>query len=128
METERRAPQPIILQPPPEPSWMRWAEVLAPSLVMVAGGLIAWGGLTTQMDQMAESLADLRPLPLQVERLRGEMQQQIAAITVAQATEMAGMGQRLATVEQRSQRNYENIQQLWEIARANQAYIRQATR
>ena len=91
------------------PVWItRWIPAIA-TIVMIG---TAWGSIGARLDQ----LEPLRGMPLQLSEYRSEMRERIATLN-------AELSQRLSTVEQRSQRNYENITQLWGVARANQGKI-----
>lgn len=106
-----------------EPKIFRWVEALGPALVVIAGGGMAYGGIQARMDAQAESLQRLQELPIQIATLRTEVTQAASDIRVDHAGKLNELGQRIATVEQRSQRSYENIQRLWEIVRANQGKL-----
>lgn len=109
---------------PQEPRALRWIESLGPVLAVVIGGAMAYGGLTARIDSMVEALADLKPLPVQVEKLRGDMAGQINAIAVEQSQQISNLAQRVSSVEQTARRNRENLDSLWNLARENQSQLR----
>ena len=106
-----------------EPRVFRWVEALGPALVVIAGGGAAYGGLQARMDTQASALLKLQDIPVQIASFRNELTQAVSDIRVDHSQELSVLTQRIATIEQRSQRNYENITQLWGVARENQGKL-----
>ena len=106
-----------------EPRLFRWVEALGPALVVLMGGGVAYGGVKAQMDTHSELLGALSSLPVQVAELRAEIASTAAGIRIDQGENLGNLAQRIATVEQRSTRSYENISRLFDIARANEGKI-----
>lgn len=84
-----------------------WIQALLPAAALMAGGAIAYGGMVARIDAMVESLRFLRPVPVQIEQLRGNMSQQISAIAADQAARLAELSERVGRVEG----NVENIRE-----------------
>jgi Zn-dependent oligopeptidase len=84
---------------------------------------MAYGGIQARMEAQAESIAKLEQVPVQIANIRTEIQSSTAGIRVEQAQRLADITQRMATVEQRSQRNYENNTTQWEVIRDNQGKV-----
>lgn len=106
-----------------EPKLFRWVESLGPALVVIAGGGMAYGGIQARMDAQADALVKLGNVPVQIAEMRTELHNTTAKIQIDQAQRFSDLAQRIATVEQRSQRSSDNIQRLWEVVRANQGKI-----
>ena len=106
-----------------EPRIFRWVESMGPAIAVLIGGAMAYGGVQARLEAQAEALQKLEQVPVQIANIRTEIQSSTAAIRVEQEQRMSGFTQRLATVEQRSDRNYENITRLFEIARDNQGKV-----
>ena len=113
---------PLIVQEQ-EPRIFRWVESMGPAIAVLFGGAMAYGGVQARLEAQAEALQKLEQVPVQIANIRTEIQSSTAAIRVEQEQRMSGFTQRLATVEQRSDRNYENITRLFEIARDNQGKV-----
>ena len=113
---------PLIVQEQ-EPRIFRWVESMGPAIAVLIGGAMAYGGVQARLEAQAEALQKLEQVPVQIANIRTEIQSSPAAIRVEQEQRMSGFTQRLATVEQRSERNYENITRLFEIARDNQGKV-----
>lgn len=113
---------PLIVQEQ-EPRIFRWVESMGPAIAVLIGGAMAYGGVQARLEAQAEALQKLEQVPVQIANIRTEIQSSTAAIRVEQEQRMSGFTQRLATVEQRSDRNYENITRLFEIARDNQGKV-----
>lgn len=105
---------------PDSPGMLRLIEALGPAMVVAISVGIAYGGIQTQLDTQADALRKLEPMPLQMAAFESKLTVAMSNIRVDQASKVNDIMQRVATVEQRSQRSYENIQSLWEIVRANQ--------
>ena len=106
-----------------EPRIFRWVESMGPAIAVLIGGAMAYGGVQARLEAQAEALQKLEQVPVQIANIRTELQSSTAASRVEQEQRMSGFTQRLATVEQRSDRNYENITRLFEIARDNQGKV-----
>ena len=112
-----------LIEQEQEPRIFRWVESMGPAIAVLIGGAMAYGGVQARLEAQAEALQKLEQVPVQIANIRTEIQSSTAAIRVEQEQRMSGFTQRLATVEQRSDRNYENITRLFEIARDNQGKV-----
>jgi len=120
--TNRRTGSPFVVQQQ-EPRIFRWVEAMGPAVAVLIGGAMAYGGIQARMEAQAESIAKLEQVPVQIANIRTEIQSSTAGIRVEQAQRLADITQRMATVEQRSQRNYENNTAQWEVIRDNQGKV-----
>ena len=87
-----------------------------PMFVLLGGGLMAWGGFDARLGAMEANLLPLKTVPVALAKLEGSLMGQLRTSTGELATQFSRL-------DQRSQRNYENIQQLWEVARQNQGRL-----
>lgn len=119
---ERRSGEQLIVQEQ-DPRIFRWVEAMGPAVAVLIGGAMAYGGIQARMEAQAESIAKLEQVPVQIANIRTEIQSSTAGIRVEQAQRLSDITQRMATVEQRSQRNYENNTAQWEVIRDNQSKV-----
>jgi len=94
-------------------SKLAWVQTLAPALVFIAGGGMAYGGIKAQMDSQGTALQKLEALPLQLANFRSELNSAVSAIRLDEAARVNEISQRISTVEAIAKRNAGNLETIW---------------
>ena len=102
---------------------IRWMEALGPMVGVVVAIAVAYGSFSNQLETMSEDISKLEDLPLQIADLRAENTALISNSRIDQNKYLNELAQRISQMEQKSQVNYEKINRLFDIARANESKI-----